>query len=888
MMRSKNVKLTVSIASLLLCVCMLFSFGSIKSVFASSGGQSETYVENDESSIVELYEQFGELVAESGVDPDDHFTKVYLTRFGVENVALAKMSDIFTLAYQKTLYAELFSDETLSAFSYERQTEAKRLREELYKCMVVGNWIASGNIDEVYAKFDEIFGEVDKYCEALLDLLEKDFDMLDDYLLDAVTEIDEYYQGLLKESNESPSVTETTSPYVYSSAQRTALKEVYDRYVTEFEGELYPNYEDAFAEFYSEEDYYLPSQFKQYAAAVDEIVAEAKKALASVPKNTIEFAYAKFNDWLNSENSEKDQDTQKAINQAIKVYESASAEVQQYYASEYELLKKWADKSKVEFGDFKTSSYTVSSVRVTALYKYDKTPAKVIPYGLELRVYPSYNGSAMRTVSRSIKECDEDLSTSYVIFMQFYVKDGISKGKPYELPTKDPETGKPVIYEIEVDLGSYYKNYLSKESYFKDQTENITKAYALISDSGYTAETSLCYAYSNGVTDKLDYEFKEGGKIVFYASTLSNFCFAGIDTSTLLTNPLFWVAVIVALILVIIIIKIIVKNKKYKIIFYTNGGSKVKQVKAAKNEYFVMPDAPVKPNFVFAGWYTDKELKNKFIGIRMVNRRKIKLYAKWAAPATQERLQQFYDILRKTMTSYQKVSFKPTLGLVEKEHLASIYCREANVEMYLAIDPEKAKKSGYEVIAHQDKKFAELPSKFIVSTEDSFAAALKLVKELFTSKGLQIREDDEIKVAEGTNRENGFAYYVTNDRVAETPADYFELLRIALKGYVLEKDLGYFKEGEKFTFARIYVTDLEAQLYLPNPHGSKPARIRDARFEDTPNFIEIKTANDIPAAYEKIEALMLSYGFTKCPENSNDLADVKVPDEHGFSYTVKF
>ena len=68
------------------------------------------------------------------------------------------------------------------------------------------------------------------------------------------------------------------------------------------------------------------------------------------------------------------------------------------------------------------------------------------------------------------------------------------------------------------------------------------------------------------------------------------------------------------------------------------------------------------------------------------------------------------------------------LGLVEKEHLASIYCRETNVELYLAINPAKAKEMGFNVVAHEEKKFALLPSKVIVSTEEAFENALKLVK----------------------------------------------------------------------------------------------------------------------------------------------------------------
>ena len=97
-----------------------------------------------------------------------------------------------------------------------------------------------------------------------------------------------------------------------------------------------------------------------------------------------------------------------------------------------------------------------------------------------------------------------------------------------------------------------------------------------------------------------------------------------------------------------------------------------------------------------------------------------------------------------------------------------------------------------------------------------------------------------------------------------------------------------FKEGDKFTFARIYATATETKLYLPTPHGKKPARVRNPRFSDTPNEITIRSASDILEAYDAIEQVMLSYSFTKYPENSNDLQDVDVPDGNGFAYTIKF
>jgi len=243
------------------------------------------------------------------------------------------------------------------------------------------------------------------------------------------------------------------------------------------------------------------------------------------------------------------------------------------------------------------------------------------------------------------------------------------------------------------------------------------------------------------------------------------------------------------------------------------------------------------------------------------------------------------------MVGYQKVSFKPTLGLVEKEHLVSMFLRENNVEIYLAENPETLNKAGFSVSAHEDKKFSNLPCKVNVSSESTFAEALELIKKVFTDKGLQLRDESERandKMTVLEDKENGFAYFITNERVANEPADFAELLRIAIKGYVLEEDNGNFKEGDVFTFARVYTTEKEAQLYLPLAKDAKPSKARDARFEDTPHLINVMSASDLPEAYKAIDEVMVSYGFVKDPESSNDLKDVPVPEGHGFAYTLRF
>lgn len=60
------------------------------------------------------------------------------------------------------------------------------------------------------------------------------------------------------------------------------------------------------------------------------------------------------------------------------------------------------------------------------------------------------------------------------------------------------------------------------------------------------------------------------------------------------------------------------------------------------------------------------------------------------------------------------------------------------------------------------------------------------------------------------------------------------------------------------------------------------------RFEDTPVHIIISESADLENAYDLIEKCMLFYGFTKHPENSNELSDVELSATDGFAYTLRF
>ena len=177
-----------------------------------------------------------------------------------------------------------------------------------------------------------------------------------------------------------------------------------------------------------------------------------------------------------------------------------------------------------------------------------------------------------------------------------------------------------------------------------------------------------------------------------------------------------------------------------------------------------------------------------------------------------------------------------------------------------------------------------------ISTEEAFAQALDLTKRTLLNKGLQPIED-YVPAPPSTEeeRKRGFAFIIHNERVAKTAEDYFELLRIAVKSYVHENDLGKFKPGDKVSLARIYVTNEVACLHLPKIKGVKGLKgSKRAPFADTPVVFKILAPRDMLEAYALIDKVMKANGFVKRPENANDLVDVKVPATNGFAYTLVF
>ncbi len=889
MIRKKRVKLISVILATLATVSLVFA--SALTVIAQDSTPltfEEVVATNNEEVIA------SGIIAEGALKEGEDFGAFISNP--IEENKVAQANEIVRLAGVRSSFANAYSDEKLADIAEERRiNQLAGIRDEaLEKFTVDGSLFASVLWQDAVNALEAEFKASEK---EILDILEADEQAYLSYAKEKASSVVDYYNALLENTHPGSSTEYNTFGY-YSAGQQSVLKSVLNEYVEAGQAE-----EEWLLKDSTNSIAYDPKKVNECKAKVDEITAEAKKALEGVPRNDFEIAHQAYLDFIEFESNphttaERDAkvaELKTLCTKAFYDYENKFTQaLKDGYKVEYEELK-----SRIEFIDKNPNYAAIKNDSITDKYGVVKIVAKyasgskkgqnakVIPEGSVLYVYAGSNSSAKRIVSKTLQESDKKLSVAY--YLTFRVeRDGYKYIKlPTEIDSESSFVPTKISYEVTIDLESYYEKYCKAGGYEKEKLSNITDASEIVSE---LENASICYGYENGKAEKLDYTL-EGGVLVFTTTAhLTNLCIAGYDLESLFTQPLFWVACVVALILLIIIIKIIVKHVRYRIKFVSNGGSHVRSVRAAKGEYFVMPEDPVKPGYVFSGWFTDKALTHKFIGTCMLRRKGFKLYAKWAAPVTVNRLINMYDQLRDLMRSYKKESYKVVMGLTETEKIATMYFKGNHIQLNVALDAEGLMNEGINVTECKDKKFAEVPSQLVISTEEAFNIALMLINRVLLNKGLQ-KMADYVPGPGSTEeeRKNGFTYMIRNARVASTAEDYFDLLRIALKSYVMEENNGKFRPGDKVTLSRIYIEKEVAHLYLPQVKGDKALKgKRKARFADTPVEFKILVPRDMLEAYDLIDKVMKHNGLTKNPENANDLADVKVPATNGFAYTLVF
>lgn len=111
------------------------------------------------------------------------------------------------------------------------------------------------------------------------------------------------------------------------------------------------------------------------------------------------------------------------------------------------------------------------------------------------------------------------------------------------------------------------------------------------------------------------------------------------------------------------------RRKRYTVSFNTNGGNKITSQTVAKDNSAKEPTAPIKENFEFAGWYTDKELTTKYDFTEKVTK-SFTLYAKWTEQKQENGGSE--DVVNNNSGNENKESSN-TIVLTIDEHNALVY-----------------------------------------------------------------------------------------------------------------------------------------------------------------------------------------------------------------------
>ncbi len=138
-------------------------------------------------------------------------------------------------------------------------------------------------------------------------------------------------------------------------------------------------------------------------------------------------------------------------------------------------------------------------------------------------------------------------------------------------------------------------------------------------------QSYVVYFESNGGS-QVDAQIIEHGKLVVipFPPTKTGWSFAGWFTDEKLNNKFDFTTKVTG--------KMTLYAKwtidTYLVEFNSNDGSEVESQNVAYNDYVMVPTPPTKTGWSFAGWFTDKELNNKFDFTTKVTG-KMTLYAKW-------------------------------------------------------------------------------------------------------------------------------------------------------------------------------------------------------------------------------------------------------------------
>ena len=372
------------------------------------------------------------------------------------------------------------------------------------------------------------------------------------------------------------------------------------------------------------------------------------------------------------------------------------------------------------------------------------------------------------------------------------------------------------------------------------------------------------------------------------------------------------IAFVVVVAIIVILLSIIRKIKKRKVKFYIDNVVNSTQ----KLKYGEALNFPIveKEGKEFIGWYTDKKLFKQYKSDKLEKRKNLKLYAKYKVigedriftalekEAATVRMQaemvafsddiaKLYDDIRYEMLGYERATPFKGIGVTRKQIVAEMFEKNGVINLYLALDPEFMKEKGYSVSCFTEPEFAVVPCKKIIKNQDDYLEAINLIKEAMILNNFVKCEHRVLSRSQSDEkiRKNGFAFFVKNEVIATSAADYYKFLRGMVLCYSLAPGNQFSKDLDNKMILKIFKKGEQIFLYLALDAEKEGLEFvgYDKNFFDTPCKYEIKDADGLVKANQLIDKLMCKFGMEKRPEEAELFMDEEIKESCGFGYRIR-
>jgi len=268
------------------------------------------------------------------------------------------------------------------------------------------------------------------------------------------------------------------------------------------------------------------------------------------------------------------------------------------------------------------------------------------------------------------------------------------------------------------------------------------------------------------------------------------------------------------------------------------------------------------------------------------------LEEKISKPKTIYTIGEIYDELRYQILGYERVKSLSKFGVERKQYIAEMFERDEKIYLFLAIDPDLMRMRGYSVTRAIEPEFAAVPCEMVVASGNDLQAAFELIDETMKFNFLvrsSFNAYDKV-VSDEATRKNGFAFFIKNETIATTAADYYKLLRASTLAYAVADS---HKDDGKFVnkiILKLFKNDEEIYLYLALDAEAEGLDFvgYDRSFADTPAMFQVKCAEDIAKANVLIDKLMYQNDMIRSPEKVEVNLDEAVENSCGFGYRVRY